>query len=155
MELRLLRRLNSDMRKFLSDDDCALIVNAIHAAEHRTSGEIRIHIDTKCPGDPKLKALKSFHKLGMKNTAARNGVLIYVSPSDRKLAVIGDRGINNVVPAGFWKDVCSVLVDAFASENYVSGLCSAVSIVGEKLNEFFPYTDEDVNELPDDISFEE
>lgn len=141
------------MKRFLSEEECALVSGAVAEAEHSTSGEIRIHIDSRCPGEPKERALRTFHALKMERTAARNAVLIYVSPSDRKLAVLGDKGINDVVPDGFWKDVCGLLSSRFASGQFVGGLCEAVSLIGSKLKAYFPYADNDVNELPDEVTF--
>lgn len=141
------------MKRFLSEDECDRVVRSISEAEHKSSGEIRIHIDNKCPGDPKERALRTFHALKMENTAMRNGVLIYVSPSDRKLAVIGDKGINRVVSSGFWKDICISLSKAFAAGLFADGLCEAVLMVGVKLKEYFPYLEDDVNELPDEVTF--
>lgn len=142
-------------KDFLTREECRRIEAAIGAAEHCTSGEIRIHIERKCASDPRERALRSFHFLGMTGTAARNGVLIYVACESRKFAVLGDKGINEAVPSGFWKDVCAVLGDAFAAGRQAEGLERAVTLVGEKLKAFFPYQADDVNELPDEISFEE
>ena len=142
-------------RTFLTKEERQSIESAIAEAELRTSGEIRIHIETHCPSEPKERALRTFRLLGMRKTAARNAVLIYVASNSRKIAVIGDKGINDVVPFGFWKDVIALLTAAFSKGEYAEGLKSAVLLVGEKLSEFFPYQRDDVNELSDEISFED
>ena len=140
---------------FLSREERRRVESAIRAAERSTSGEIRIHIERKCDADPKERALRTFHILRMTRTAARNGVLIYVACNSRKFAVLGDKGINEVVPHGFWNDVCGLLSDAFAAGRYADGLEQAVVRIGEKLKAYFPYREDDVNELPDEISFHE
>ena len=142
-------------RDFLSREECRRIETAIKAAERCTSGEIRIHIERKCTSDPRERALRSFHFLGMTGTAARNAVLIYVACESRRFAVLGDKGINEAGPAGFWKDVCAVLGEAFAAGRQAEGLERAVALIGEKLKAYFPYREDDVNELPDEISFDE
>jgi len=142
-------------RTFLTKEERQSIESAIAEAELRTSGEIRIHIETFCPTEPKERALRTFRILGMRKTACRNAVLIYVACNSRKVAVLGDKGINNVVPHGFWKDVVSLLTSSFAEEKYAEGLKKAVLLVGEKLSEFFPYTSDDVNELSNEITFED
>lgn len=142
-------------RAFLTKEERLSVESAIAAAEKLSSGEIRIHIETICPTEPKERALRTFHILGMKKTAARNGVLIYVASASRKVAVIGDSGINAVVPHGFWKDVVDVLTDSFARNDNAEGLKKAVLLIGEKLSYFFPYSKDDVNELPNEISFED
>lgn len=142
-------------KDFLTKEERRRIEAAIGAAERDTSGEIRIHIERKCPSDPRERALRSFHLLGMTGTAARNGVLIYVACEARKFTVLGDKGIHEAVPAGFWKDVCAVLGEAFVAGRPAEGLEQAVMLIGEKLKTFFPYQEDDVNELPDEISFDE
>ncbi len=140
---------------FLTDEERQEVVSAIQSAEKATSGEVRIHIENKCSGDPKEPALKAFHKLGMTATKARNGVLIYVAVESHKLAILGDKGINDVVPEGFWKDVIAVIKGQFAEGNFCAGLCKGLEMVGEKLKAYFPYQSDDVNELSDEISFED
>ena len=89
----------------------------------------------------------------MHKTALRNGVLIYLSTNDRKFAIIGDSGINAVVPAGFWNDVKELMIGNFSKGNLTEGFVQGIGKVGEKLKEFFPYQKDDVNELPDEISY--
>ena len=55
------------------------MVESIAKAEKNTSGEIRIHIESVCKGDPCERAAHVFNKLGMCNTNLHNGVLIYVA----------------------------------------------------------------------------
>ena len=142
-------------RDFLSREEQKRLIDAIIAAEKRTSGEIRIHIERKCPEDPKEGALRTFHKLRMDQTAQRNAVLLYVACESRRFAVLGDKGIDAVVPSGFWKDICTCLSGHFAQGTYADGLVETVARIGEKLKVYFPYRSDDVNELPDEISFHE
>ncbi len=126
---------------------------AIEIAEKETSGEIRVHIDDNLKKkDPFDRALEVFYKLKMYKTAARNGVLIYVSAREQKVAVIGDQGINEKVPENFWEDVIQILTDHFKEQKFTDGLEKAILLIGEKLKEFFPYQKDDINELSDDIS---
>lgn len=140
-------------KDFLTKDECRRLVEAIDRAERETSGEIRIHIESHCEDDPKERALRTFRILNMSRTAERNGVLIYVASLSHKFAVIGDRGINAKVPAGFWKDVVAAIGANFSKGLYAEGLLEAVEMTGRKLKEYFPYSKDDVNELPNDISF--
>lgn len=140
-------------KDFLTKDECRRLVEAIDRAERETSGEIRIHIESHCEDDPKERALRTFRILNMSRTAERNGVLIYVASLSHKFAVIGDRGINAKVPAGFWKDVVAAIGANFSKGLYAEGLLEAVEMTGRKLKAYFPYSKDDVNELPNDISF--
>ena len=131
------------------------MVESIAKAEKNTSGEIRIHIESVCKGDPCERAAHVFNKLGMCNTNLHNGVLIYVAYQSRSLSIIGDSGINEKVGADFWNDVRDCMVSCFANGEFEKGLTDAVGMVGEKLKTFFPYSKNDVNELSDEISFGE
>lgn len=141
-----------NVEKFFSKEQKSQIVEAIKNAENRTSGEIRIHLESSCKTDALERAVKMFEKLKMHETELRNGTLIYLALKDKKFAIFGDEGINEIVPENFWQDVRDVMKKEFASGNFSGGLTSAVDLVGKKLKEFFPVAEDDINELSDDIS---
>ena len=95
-----------------------------------------------------------FNKLGMHKTAERNGVLFYLAVSDKKFAIICDAGINAKVPAGFWEDVSQLLQKNFRESKFTEGLSEGILLAGEHLKTHFPYSIDDKNELPDEISFD-
>ena len=128
---------------------------AILNAELDTSGEIRVHIEDKCPGDVLDRAAYIFKKLNMIRTEKRNGVLFYLALNNRKFAVIGDIGINAVVPENFWDDIKDKMIHNFREGKFTDGLIEGIMLVGEKLKKHFPYKTDDKNELSDDISFGE
>ncbi|MEI6275894.1 MAG: TPM domain-containing protein [Prolixibacteraceae bacterium] len=139
--------------KFLSLEEEAMVVKAIQEAEHQTGGEVRVHVESVCRGNVMDRAAWLFKSLKMHETALRNGVLIYLSTTDRKFAIIGDAGINAVVPKGFWDDVKEQMIAHFSKGEMATGFVVGIAKVGEKLKEFFPYQDDDINELPDEISY--
>lgn len=139
----------------ISKADQTLIVKAIESAELNTSGEIRVHIESACKGDPVERAVYIFNKIKMFQTKERNGVLIYLAVNSRKYAIIGDTGINNKVPANFWDDIKLKMLSYLASGDIVPGLTLAICMAGDKLKEFFPYQNDDVNEQSNEISFGE
>ena len=128
------------------------ISKAIEEAENKTSGEIRVHVDKKCSGDPVKEAISHFNRLKMFNTKDRNGILIYVANEDRKLAIIGDKNINEKVPNNYWENTKNQLIESFKNEDYVNGLVQAITDVGEKLKNYFPYHEDDQNELTNELS---
>jgi uncharacterized membrane protein len=138
---------------FLSKEEEQKVVDAIRSAEQQTSGEIRIHIETSCSGNVLDRAAWLFKSLKMYKTDQRNGVLIYLSVKDRKFAIIGDAGINAVVPAGFWDEARDLMIAHFSKGELVEGFILGIRKVGEKLKEFFPYQSDDRNELSNEISF--
>ena len=138
---------------FLTADQQNTVVDAVRIAEKGTSGEIRIHIDGDCTGDPMKRAEEVFRKLRMDETKLRNGVLIYIACNSKVFAIIGDKGIDRAVPEHFWEDVIEAMSDEFHSGRFAEGISKAVIMTGEKLRDFFPYQNDDVNEQPDEISF--
>ncbi len=142
-------------RQYFGDGERTRIVAAIQAAERRTSGEIRVHIEREVPlgGDAYAHAREVFARLGMHATAARNGVLIYLAVKARRFAVVGDEGLHTHVGDAFWSETRDVIGAAFADDRPVEGIEAAISRIGERLREHFPVADDDVNELPDDISY--
>ncbi|GAA4468778.1 TPM domain-containing protein [Nibrella saemangeumensis] len=130
------------------------IIAVIREAELATSGEIRVHIEKKCTEEnPVKRAIEVFGNLGMHQTAEQNGVLFYLATEDRKFAIIGDKGINERVPAGFWDSTRELLRMHFAAGDYAEGLCRGIDEAGRQLKQFFPRAHDDSNELSDEISF--
>ena len=89
----------------------------------------------------------------MHETELRNGVLFYLAVKNRKFAIIGDEGINNVVPDDFWEGLKMEMLDAFRDEKFTDGLIDGITSTGTYLKKYFPYKTNDENELSDDISF--
>jgi len=155
---RKLLKLNSelasmDVRRFFSEDEKRRIVEAIRTAEADTSGEIRVHLTADCPTGALEAAALWFGKLKMHRTKARNGVLFLLAVHSREFAVIGDAGINAVVEAGFWDSIRDVVCTKFHDGLFADGLAEGILLTGRQLKEHFPRQADDVNELPDELSF--
>lgn len=140
---------------FMSITDQRRVVDAIGQAEEVTSGEIRVHLTPKCGKDVMREAIKTFNRLKMYKTRHRNGVLIYVAFESRKFAILGDAGINAVVPENYWETEKDVLLEQLKAGDPATGLCKVIASVGEKLKTFFPIEEDDENELSNEISYEE
>jgi uncharacterized membrane protein len=140
-------------KDFLGKEKEKLIKEAIERAEHQTSGEIRVHIESRCREAVLDRTAWLFKKLKMHETKERNGVLIYLSVNDRKFAIIGDTGINKVVPEGFWNDIKVMMTDHFVRGEFATGLINGIEKAGEHLKQYFPWQEDDINELSNEISF--
>jgi uncharacterized membrane protein len=142
-------------KEFFSDAEKHQIVAAIQGAEHRTSGEIRVFVESRCRFvDPVDRAVEVFASLKMNQVAARNAVLVYVATKDRQLALYGDQGIHEKVGDSFWNEKVKTVLSHFNKANYAQGLAQIVTEIGEVLRQYFPYDkDNEKNELPDDIVF--
>ena len=138
---------------FFSKEQQAQILAAVKEAEMETSGEVRVHIESSLKADVLDRAAWLFKKLGMDKTAERNGVLFYLAVSDRKFAIIGDAGINAKVTTTFWDEVSLLLQKNFKEGKFTEGLSEGIIHAGLQLKTHFPHRIDDVNELPDEISF--
>ena len=135
--------------------DQAQVVAAIREAERVTSGEIRVSVASFFWGDVEKTAGKAFHRLGMVHTADRNGVLIFLVPSRKRFAVLGDAGIHAKVGQAFWEDVSACLSAHFRRGAFTEGLVEGIRMVGDRLATHFPSAGEaDRNELPEDVDFQ-
>jgi len=142
-------------KEFFTPEEKQQIMEAVQQAEQRTSGEVRVFVESKCSYvDAIDRATEIFFNLGMQNTKDRNAVLVYVALKDHQLAVFGDEGIHQKVGKPFWLREASKMVNNFSKDNYAEGIKQCVLDIGEALQAHFPYDRQtDKNELPDDIVF--
>jgi uncharacterized membrane protein len=142
-------------KSFLSQDDAEKVLAAIQAAEKRTSGEIRVFIESRNPlVNPLERAAEQFQRLNMLETAERNGVLIYLATEDRELALFADEGIHKKMGTAYWNEQVQEILQYFKKGAWSEGLLHCIHNIGEVLAKEFPYKGgEDRNELSDEIVF--
>jgi uncharacterized membrane protein len=140
---------------FFTDEENRSVVEAIRQAEQKTSGEVRVFIESRCRYvDAVDRAVEVFQRLQMDKTDDRNAVLVYVAVKDHQVAVFGDEGIHRKVGAKYWQDEVEKMISSFNGENIAEGVRQCIIDIGEALHTHFPYSrDTDNNELPDDIVF--
>lgn len=140
-------------KQFFNEAERKAIVQAIADAELMTSGEIRLHIEPACKQENVLdRATEVFFQLKMNETAAQNGVLIYLAYNDKKFAILGDKGIDAVVPANFWDGTKEVMAGHFKKGEFLAGVLFAIKETGFHLKQYFPLQHDDKNELSNEIS---
>ena len=140
--------------KLFSKEERKRIIDAIVTAEKETSGEIQVQLENHCKGEVLDRAAQVFKTLQMHKTAQRNGVLFYLAVEDHKFAILGDAGINQLVPDHFWDDIKDEMLVHFKTRQFTEGLCIGIGMAAEQLKTHFPYDKHgDENELPDEISF--
>lgn len=142
-------------KEFFTAEEKEQLVNAIQKAEQRTSGEVRLFVESKCRFvDAVDRAKEIFLQLQMDRTELRNATLVYIAVDDHQAAVFGDEGIHQKVGETYWKEVVGKMLFEFKQEKLMNGICTAIAQLGEALSLHFPYNkDTDKNELPDDIVF--
>ncbi len=136
-------------KNIFSKTEVQRIVDAIAAAEKKTSGEIRIYLEPKCEGEPYDRSLHIFHELKMEQTVERNGVLIYLAYKNKKFAICGDAAIHEKCGQNFWDNVKEEMQKHFSRKELLNGVLIAIEMAGEKLQTYFPHKDGDRNELSD------
>lgn len=141
-----------DPKNFFTKEEEAQIVAAIRAAENRTSGELRVHLEAHTDEPNREHAQKIFEEAGMTQTELRNGVLFYLATEDKQFTILGDKGINEKVPKGFWDDIRDTMQEHFRQGAFVKGMVNGIEMAGKALAEYFPVQDDDDNELSDEIS---
>ena len=141
-----------EVEDFLTAEEEQAVIDAIIEAESHTSGEIRVHLEKGLNKDPFQRAEEVFYFLGMDATENQNGILFYVAVSDHRFAILGDKGIDLVVPDDFWESIKDEVIREFKLGEHATGLVKGILHAGQKLKEFFPVDDNDKNELSDTIS---
>ena len=142
-------------KEFFTDEEKQSIVDAVRIAEQRTSGEVRVFVESHCRYVNAIdRAVEIFENLQMQRTELRNATLVYVAIKDRQLAVFGDEGIHQKVGNEYWAHEVVKMINAFNRDNIAEGIRQCVLNIGEALAMHFPYDrGTDKNELPDDIVF--
>jgi len=140
---------------FFSKEEKARIIEAIQLAEQRTSGEVRVFIESRCRFvNPLDRATEVFANLKMSETDLRNATLVYVAVKDKQAAVFGDAGIHEKVGQKYWEEEVNKMLLLFRRHHLAEGLVQCIKDIGEALHFYFPYeSTTDKNELPDDIVF--
>lgn len=145
------------VRRAFPPEALARIEAAVGASEHTHSGEIRVAIEgTLEPAEvargktPRARALEVFAALGVWDTDANNGVLIYVLLADRDVEIVADRGFNGHVTAAAWAAVCEDMQREFRAGRYAEGVVAGVEAVGRIIGAVYPQRpgQRDEDELP-------
>ena len=140
---------------YIPSDGQRRIAQAITEAEKHTLGEICVHVTPRCRGDVMRRAAQVFNRLGLFRTRHRNAVLVFVAYQDRRLAILGDVGIDGVVQQDFWDGEVELLGQMLRAGRPVDGLCQVITRLGEKLSALFPAERDDVNELSNEVTYDE
>lgn len=148
--------MKPSVKTFFTAEEEQVILSAIKLAEKDSSGEIRVHLENTTHRMSALRrAAQVFKRIKMHKTKERNGVLFYIAVCDRKFAIVGDKGIDTKVPDNYWESIKDDMQTAFAHGDYATAIADAICKTGKLLSRYFPYTSDDVNELPDEISYDE
>jgi putative membrane protein len=104
--------------------------------------------DVEIAEEVEEKALVSFLEQGLHHTRDETGILILISLFEKRVHVLADRGINEVVPPHTWEEVVRIVTDGIHEGRTCEALVKAIQHCGDLLEESFPVKKDDTDELP-------
>lgn len=144
------------MRRRFPATVLADIQRAIATAEREHCGEIRFVVEHALEPvqlwsrvDARQRALQVFAQLGVWDTEANNGILIYVLLAEHAIEIVADRGIARAVPQAQWDALCGQVRECFAQSRFRDGALLSIEGVAQLLRQHFPVAGARRNELPD------
>lgn len=156
---RLFRHLFArPVRALFPADSLQRIAALIRASESRHHGEIMFALEADMPlqelwrdVSPRQRALQAFTRLHVWNTAANNGVLIYLLIADHRIEIVADRGFDGLVSAEQWRGVCQLMEERFVAGEPEAAVAEGIEAITALLETHFPQRpgEVDEDELPD------
>jgi uncharacterized membrane protein len=137
-----------------SELDEQRIVRAIANAERDNRGEVQVHVERRCVGDPLVRACALYKSVGLEGTEGDTGVLLYVASQSRVSAVYSGAGLHARAEDGFWQVVSDRVAAGYGQGQPVDGICDALRHIGDLLRSLVPGSDDAGNERPDALHTE-
>lgn len=138
-------------KRFPNKEQEKRLVQAIDKAEEDNQGEVRVHIEKRCPVDDALvRAEQLFFELGMQHTEQGTAALLYISVKSKKAAVYAGPGLYKSRQPGFWDTAIEKVIFGFKENKPVEGITKALEFIGDLLREIVPGESE--NQLPNQVS---
>jgi uncharacterized membrane protein len=129
------------------------VVRAIANAERDNRGEVRVHVEDRCPvAEPVDRASALYRLLELDRTRDDTAVLLYIAEKSRVAAVFGGAGIYGQGATGFWQGVTDEIASGYRNGQPVDGICQALGKIGELLRTHAPGPDPAGNEIPDVVT---
>jgi uncharacterized membrane protein len=158
MARRWLRHLTTThwtLRRCFPAATLAAIEKAIGDSEGSHGAEIRFVVETTLPAGHLLgrvgareRALEVFGHLGVWDTAANNGILLYVLLAERDIEIVADRGFVGLVRPDEWESICRSMEAAFREGRYEPGALAAIAAITALAARHFPPSGPNPDELP-------
>ncbi|WP_144811482.1 TPM domain-containing protein [Aerolutibacter ruishenii] len=156
---RVLKHLFAPSAKRLFPEDALQRIAALIAAsEARHTGEICFAVEPNLHPRAVLagmgaqqRAREVFARLGVWDTRANNGVLLYLLLADHRIEIVADRGFDDRVSAEQWRGVCQLMEERMRVGEPEQAVAQAVTALSDLIAAHFPRAEGDVdrNELPD------
>jgi len=156
---RVLRHLFAgSARRLYPEASLQRIAAAIAEGERSHRGETCFAVEASLPlravlagEDAATRARELFAQLGVWDTAANNGVLLFLLLADHRIEIVADRGLEGRVSAEQWRGVCQLMEERLRAGEPEAAATAGIAAAAALLAEHFPRgaDDHDVNELPD------
>lgn len=156
--MRLLRHLFArSAHSLFPEDSLHRIADAIAAGERRHTGEVMFAVESELSVGQVLRnaqahdrALDAFARLRTWDTAANNGVLVYLLLADHRIEIVADRGLDGKVSAEQWRGVCLLMEERLRAGEAEAAVVRGIEAVSDLLAEHYPQTGDapDIDELP-------
>ena len=133
------------------------ITDAIAAGEARHHGEVCFAVEPALHwwavlrgAPPRVAAEEAFARLRVWDTAANNGVLLYLLLADHRIEIVADRGLRGLVDDAQWRAICARMEERMRAGEAEAAVSEAIAAICDLLAEHFPLRagDRDEDELP-------
>ena len=140
-------------------DSLRRIADAVAAGERRHRGEVCFAVEAALPWpavlrgvEARARAEEAFARLRVWDTAANNGVLLYLLLADHRIEIVADRGLADVVSAEQWRGICRQMEERLRAGEAEAAVLRGVEAASGLLAAHFPQHDgaRDEDELPND-----
>lgn len=160
---RLLKHLFApSARRLFPADSLQRIADAIASSERRHSGEICFAVEPALSWLEVLRGIPArrhaedaFARLRVWDTAANNGVLLYLLLADHRIEIVADRGLGRKVSTEQWRGVCQLMEERLRAGEPEEAVLNGIAAVTDLLAAHYPQVpgaiDED--ELPNQPRF--
>jgi uncharacterized membrane protein len=125
---------------------------ATHSAELCFAVEAALDLSDLWRGtSARERAVEVFSELRVWDTAANNGVLVFVLLAERDVEIVADRGAAAAIPPEDWERACREMEAHFREGRFAEGAVAGVNAVSALLARHFPSPGEreNPNELRD------
>ncbi len=96
------------------------------------------------------RAEAAFAQLRVWDTAANNGVLVYLLLADHRIEIIADRGLHDLVSPEQWRGICQLMEERMKAGEPEEAVMRGVGEIGKLLTVHFPQREGEIDhdELP-------
>lgn len=152
----------ADARGLFPPETMERISAAIDIGETCHSGELCFAVETSLHWRDVLRGVPArgraedaFARLRVWDTAANNGVLIYLLLADQRIEIVADRGLAPLISEEQWRGVCLLMEGRLRAGEYADGVVAGIEAASDLLAVHFPQEPgvPDEDELPDQPVF--